>query len=138
MAVAYMGLSPCRMCGNLNRAAEYADNLYQWPEGLAHYVYDHAVRLPQEFVDHAIGRLEELATAHVSLDWWLDTTTWGHHQPIAPLCTAVTSRVTRAWPGEASASAWAPQAAWLRESHRSGNRAQQRQHHRVRPWANNR
>lgn len=50
---AYMGLSPCRICGRPNGAAEYTDGTYVWPEGLAHYVDEHAVRLPAEIVSHA-------------------------------------------------------------------------------------
>lgn len=42
------GPSKCRLCGQLNGAAEFTDGVYLWPEGLAHYVRDHAVRLPDE------------------------------------------------------------------------------------------
>ena len=40
------GLSPCRICGDPNGSAEYADGAFTWPEGLAHYVRQHSVRLP--------------------------------------------------------------------------------------------
>ena len=74
MVVACMGLSPCRLCGEDNGALEYSDGTYQWPEGLAHYVYDHGVRLPQEFIDHALARSDEFEAHRANLDWWLATT----------------------------------------------------------------
>lgn len=70
-AGAYMGLSPCRLCGKPNGALEYTDGVYQWPEGLAHYVADHSVRLPTEIVAHALAELDALDAGSVSLDWWL-------------------------------------------------------------------
>lgn len=39
------------------------DGDYLWPEGLAHYISEHAVRPPPEFVAHAIGNLRRLRTA---------------------------------------------------------------------------
>ena len=74
MIASYMGLSPCRICGNHNGALEFSDGTYQWPEGLAHYVYDHAVRLPPELVEHAIKQLDSLEAGSSTLDWWLEVT----------------------------------------------------------------
>ena len=71
------GYSPCRLCGKHNGRLEYTDGVYQWPEGLAHYVDDHSVRLPAEFVEHAVRRLESLEEEPVSLDWWLAATASG-------------------------------------------------------------
>ena len=72
-----VGLSSCRICGRPNGSAELTDGSYLWPEGLAHYVEEHAVRLPREFVDHAIGvagdltQLGEAALASgVEDEWW--------------------------------------------------------------------
>ena len=39
-----------------NGCLEYCDDLWFWPEGLAHYVEIHSIRLPDEFVAHAAGR----------------------------------------------------------------------------------
>ncbi|MFI5461604.1 MAG: hypothetical protein ACHRXM_39980, partial [Isosphaerales bacterium] len=50
----YMGQSACRICNAANGNEEYTDGSYAWPQGLAHYVIDHAVRLPQSFVDHVV------------------------------------------------------------------------------------
>jgi hypothetical protein len=48
----YRGLSPCRFCGQLNGSAELTDGAFCWPEGLAHYLFEHDVRLPPRFVSH--------------------------------------------------------------------------------------
>jgi hypothetical protein len=50
------GLSLCRFCERRNGSAELADGVYCWPEGLAHYVSEHEVRLPEEFVGHALSQ----------------------------------------------------------------------------------
>ena len=67
----YMGYSPCRFCGIDNGAVEYTDGTYVWPEGLAHYIYDHAVRLPEELVSHARTRLDALEGCDVSPAFWV-------------------------------------------------------------------
>ncbi|MFI5732712.1 hypothetical protein ACIA49_21525 [Kribbella sp. NPDC051587] len=74
MVAAHMGLSPCRACGKHNGALEFSDGTYQWPEGLAHYDFDHAVRLPAEFVEHAVKQLDSLEAGSATLDWWLAIT----------------------------------------------------------------
>jgi hypothetical protein len=45
---AYMGFSRCRLCGCENGSGELTDGVLIWPEGLAHYVRDHKVRLPAD------------------------------------------------------------------------------------------
>lgn len=52
LVIQYRGLSPCRFCGRHNGSAEFSDGIFCWPEGLAHYLAAHAVRLPDEFVEH--------------------------------------------------------------------------------------
>ena len=54
-AIGYMGWSDCRLCARHNGSQEFTDGVYLWPEGLAHYVEDHDVRLPASFVAHAIS-----------------------------------------------------------------------------------
>ena len=39
-----------------NGSTERCDDLWCWPEGLAHYVEKHGIRLPDEFVAHAAER----------------------------------------------------------------------------------
>lgn len=47
------GFSACRYgCGS-NGSTEMSDGRWVWPEGLAHYVCEHRVGLPPEFVAHA-------------------------------------------------------------------------------------
>lgn len=48
----YMGFSWCRVCNCCNGATELTDGVFYWPEGLVHYVEEHHVILPSEFVEH--------------------------------------------------------------------------------------
>ena len=52
-----LGLSRCRFCGQHNGHREFTDGMYQWPEGLAHYLWVHEVRLPVAVVAHIKSRL---------------------------------------------------------------------------------
>ncbi|TCJ30784.1 hypothetical protein [Nocardioides jejuensis] len=62
-----LGFSPCRMCDLAqNGSAELTDGAYLWPEGLAHYVERHRVRLPGEFERHVLQRWETLEAAAVA------------------------------------------------------------------------
>jgi hypothetical protein len=63
-----LGFSDCRMCGKMNGSDEYTDGTYVWPEGLSHYVRDHAVRLPTEVVEHILRRQEN--SLAVDRSWW--------------------------------------------------------------------
>jgi len=51
---AYMGYSFCRFNCGIEHAVmgsrDLTDGTWVWPEGLAHYVVRHSVRLPEEFV----------------------------------------------------------------------------------------
>ena len=67
---ACMGKSRCRFCGEENGSLELRDGVYIWPEGLAHYVRDHHVRLPEEFVRHVLARIDSLAERGRSDSWW--------------------------------------------------------------------
>jgi hypothetical protein len=47
--VACAGFSRCRLCGRDNGSVELTDGEnFCWPEGLAHYVEEHGIRLPAE------------------------------------------------------------------------------------------
>jgi hypothetical protein len=67
---ACMGYSPCRICGRANGSLELSDGTYVWPEGLAHYVSDHAVRLPEPFVSHVQAMIETLEASGRDESWW--------------------------------------------------------------------
>lgn len=72
---AALGASQCRICGRPNGTLDLTDGVYLWPEGLAHYVDEHAVRLPNEFVTHVLRRLSELTEADVDDNWWKSAAT---------------------------------------------------------------
>lgn len=65
-----MGGSPCRICGTQSGSAELSDGVYVWPEGLAHYVFEHAVRLPSDFVSHTLRRICMFERGDRDEDWW--------------------------------------------------------------------
>jgi hypothetical protein len=67
---AFAGLSPCRLCGQSNGALELSDGAFLWPSGLAHYIRDHQVRLPAEFVKHVERFTGQLEDAAVDDAWW--------------------------------------------------------------------
>lgn len=49
----WLGSSTCRLCGlRPNGDRCLTDGTYAWPEGLAHYVEAHGVRVPDEIVRH--------------------------------------------------------------------------------------
>ncbi|HTJ33294.1 MAG TPA: hypothetical protein VL738_08685 [Dactylosporangium sp.] len=61
------GVSLCRLCGAANGRAEQTDGEhFVWPEGLAHYVEEHGVRLPDEVAATAARGLAEV----VDLEWF--------------------------------------------------------------------
>lgn len=70
VARAWMGYSPCRFCGANNGDLDFTDGVYLWPQGLAHYVREHNVRLPDEFTEHV--RRREALTDSITVDetWW--------------------------------------------------------------------
>lgn len=71
IAHACMGYSPCRMCDlSKNGNLELTDGTYLWPEGLAHYVETHDVRLPTQFVKHCLRTEEYLFDREVDRRWW--------------------------------------------------------------------
>ncbi len=70
-----MGLSPCRICGQTNGSVEYSDGVYVWPEGLAHYVEDHFVRLPPEVEQHILDQMARYEERDEwDVDWWVTAT----------------------------------------------------------------
>lgn len=63
------GFAFCRFrCGAAAGSAEQSDGTFIWPDGLAHYVEQHDVRLPRLFVDHALGRVPALPRGGDA--WW--------------------------------------------------------------------
>lgn len=50
----YRGFSRCRFCDKRNGSADYTDGVWVWPAGFPHYLQEHGVKPPQEFIDHAL------------------------------------------------------------------------------------
>ena len=77
VARGYMGFAECRVCGQPNGNLEFTDGTYVWPEVLAHYVAQHGVRLPQEFVSHVARSVERIEGADREDSWWKSQTLGG-------------------------------------------------------------
>lgn len=65
-----MGYSDCRICGVKNGVLEFSDGTYVWPEGLSHYVVEHGVRLPSQFVEHVRARIDAIESSSRDEAWW--------------------------------------------------------------------
>ncbi|MGW7484243.1 hypothetical protein ACWGH8_37390 [Nonomuraea muscovyensis] len=63
------GFSPCRICAMANGSLEFTDGVFLWPQGLAHYVREHSVRLPDEIVRRA-QQWAEPTNWEVDMTWW--------------------------------------------------------------------
>jgi hypothetical protein len=57
VVINWRGWSNCRMCGNKNGSSCVGDDKFIWPSGFAHYVNQHGVRPPREFIDHVKERM---------------------------------------------------------------------------------
>jgi hypothetical protein len=73
MPWACAGFSRCRICGKPNGTGELTDGIFVWPEGLAHYVAEHSVRLPDEFIS-LVEAWAEYRPWDIDHQWWLDQT----------------------------------------------------------------
>jgi hypothetical protein len=71
VAAAWIGASRCRLCKRVNGSRDFTDGFFLWPEGLGHYVLDHGVRLPAEFLAHIDQRRDELDELDRDMAWWL-------------------------------------------------------------------
>ena len=70
VVASFMGASRCRLCSCINGSHDLTDGAYLWPEGLSHYVLDHSVRLPAEFLEHIERRLDDLERLERDGSWW--------------------------------------------------------------------
>ena len=50
--VQYKGISNCRICGKWVGSANLTDTFYMWPSRCEHYIEEHNVRIPEQFVNH--------------------------------------------------------------------------------------
>jgi hypothetical protein len=67
------GPSYCRFCRTSNGSLERTDYVYLWPSGLAHYVREHVVRLPDSVIRHIVNR-SRLRSDDIAQDWWKTAT----------------------------------------------------------------
>ena len=76
---AYRGFSLCRLCGCQNGSSELTDGVWVWPEGLAHYVRRHDVRLPDVFIryvlDHRRPSKHAVPPGDLDDSWWRSVST---------------------------------------------------------------
>lgn len=52
-AIHWMGYSSCRICGLTLGVSCLTDGVYIWPEKLEHYILEHKISLPIDFLQHA-------------------------------------------------------------------------------------
>ena len=50
----WRGWSNCRICNRMNGSVCKGDGVYQWPEGYSHYIKEHNVKPPQDFISHVL------------------------------------------------------------------------------------
>ncbi len=82
LSCTWMGFSWCRFrCGipaGAMGASDLTDGIYCWPQGLAHYISKHALRLPPELVQYILAQpafpteqaRQALSSHDMNLDWW--------------------------------------------------------------------
>lgn len=87
----WMGYSWCRFrCGVATSGmgtADLTDGTYCWPEGLAHYLEQHGVRLPDAFVDHVdrqasfpmLAATDVPEICAIDMTWWQQQQGWHTH-----------------------------------------------------------
>jgi hypothetical protein len=78
----YMGYSWCRFrCKTpdaLMGTKDLTDGVWQWPEGLHHYVEEHGIRLPDEFVNDVVARRFVHSDSLDSENYVIDWSFWGN------------------------------------------------------------
>jgi hypothetical protein len=67
---AFGGISTCRFCGEPNGALELTDGEWYWPDGLSHYLTEHNVRLPENFVTYVLAKLDQFEVVDRDVEWW--------------------------------------------------------------------
>jgi hypothetical protein len=77
----YRGFSQCRICGTGLGSCERSDGRYNWPDMLSHYIIEHNVKLPKDFILDIIDKSyrilkEDMSDCQFKIDedFWLK---WG-------------------------------------------------------------
>lgn len=64
----YRGFSVCRICGIALGSSERCDDKYVWPYKLSHYIQEHDVMLPIEFIEYMYSKLS--TKYDINYDFW--------------------------------------------------------------------
>ena len=56
----YSGFSGCRLCNQILGTCERTDGFWAWPDKFEHYIDNHDIRIPEEFLTHIAGRDYEI------------------------------------------------------------------------------
>jgi len=67
----YRGFSLCRICECANGSCDISDGTYVWPQGFDHYIMEHDVKPPQEFIEHALLGTKLKSTDHKLSPWMI-------------------------------------------------------------------
>ena len=113
VVASYFGVSACRFgCGGYGSRC-VSDGVWQWPEGLVHYVECHSLRLPDEFVatmeanGWSVACEAEKRAGPASLEFWIG---WAAGQGITRAeygeCVALAEHIRRQLEGEGIRALW--------------------------------
>ena len=75
MSFSQMGFSWCRFrCGSLNMGnREMTNGKYIWPQGLVHYVKEHKIILPFDFLESLSNDFYEINEGYIiDYNFWID------------------------------------------------------------------
>jgi hypothetical protein len=99
---ASLWIDHCRFCGQDLGNRELSDGVFLWPEGLAHYVVEHGVRLPARIVAHVAAQSDEFVEARADDRWWGGLMGWSAvSDPVLDL-----QRTTERWARSGSLDPW--------------------------------
>ena len=56
VALYYCGYADCRICGEKLGCSERYDGTYLWPDGFDHYLVEHGVKPPEQFIKHVLTK----------------------------------------------------------------------------------
>lgn len=65
------GEARCHLCEEVFTATEFTDGELIWPDGLAHYVEQHSVRLPTAVERYVLLTLQDLLASEPDVTWWM-------------------------------------------------------------------
>jgi hypothetical protein len=72
-----VGGEPCPICGRYLWQNSATDGTFEWPTGLAHFVAEHSVRLPNEVVRHIVAQRSppqlddaDIEERTADITWW--------------------------------------------------------------------